>query len=366
MGCPIPATVVSEPLRKHIDGAAPVQLRIMAARGMVPMPPKDMVTVLTILTFDADEKVKAGAEKSLVELPERIVLGALNEDLHPLVLDSMARARMDNEASIEAILVNKATPDETFEFLADKVNERLGEMIVNNQVRILRHPSIAEALIKNQAIPKSLIDMLMDFAVRTGMEFKALPAFEEAKHRILSAPPDAQEEARVAKIVVESLPEEMLQEEREALTPEEIKEQEAKRENMLSKLHKLTAAQKVALAQKGNKVARNALVRDSNKMVATAAIRNPGFTESEVLGVVASRSICDDVLRIVCNNREWTRSYAVKLALVQNPKTPLASSMRFLSSIHTGDLKTLSMNKNIPSTLANTAKEMITKRNAGR
>ena len=366
MSSPIPQSSVSAQLQKHIDPASPPPLRMMAARGMVPMGPKDMITVLVCLSFDDDDKIVDAAAKSLAELPERIIKGALSEQLHPLVLDHLARALPDNDEYLELILTIRVTPDETFAFLGERVGERLLEIIAENQVRILRHPPIAEAIVANPSVLKSTIDRLMDFAVRTGLSFKGLKAFEDAKHRILAQPPDAQESARIQQIVVDSLPEDMLVEEDEPSSQEETEEAERRKKTLLHRLHTLTPAQKVALAQKGNKTVRMTLIKDANKVVATAAIKNPGVTENEVVAVASSRSVCDDVIRIIAGNREWTRSYGVKLALVQNPKTPIAYSMRFLQIIRTPDIKKLSKSKNIPSTLAAAAKKIISQRTGGR
>ena len=365
--CPIPSTAVSQAARKHVDPKSPPPVRLMAARGMVPMGPKDMVTVLVCLNYDEDDKISQSAAKSLAELPERILQGGLSENLHPLVLDHVARVFSDNEGHLEAILLNKLTSDETYAFLADKVGERLLGIIVDNQVRILRHPPIAQAVLNNPGVLKSTVDNLMDFAVRTGMDFKDLDAFEEAKGRISSAPRNIQEEARIQQVVFESLPEDMMMEEEEGdETPEEAEEREKKKRNILQRLHTMTPAQKIALAQKGNKTVRMTLIRDANKVVAVAAIKNPGISEMEVIGVATSRSVSDDVIRIICNNREWTRSYMVKLALVQNPKTPVAFSMRFLQVIRSPDLKKLASSKNIPSALASAAKKIIARRSGHR
>ncbi len=38
--------------------------------------------------------------------------------------------------------------------------------------------------------------------------------------------------------------------------------------------------------------------------------------------VAASRSVSEDVLRIIATSQEWTRSHQIKLNLVQNPRTP--------------------------------------------
>ena len=111
----------------------------------------------------------------------------------------------------------------------------------------------------------------------------------------------------------------------------ETEEEEERRIPMLKLVAQLTAAQKVALALKGNREARTILIRDSNRVVAAAAVRNPRLSEAEVLSAAQNRSLCDEVIRIIANSREMVRPYPVKLALVYNPKTPLAVAMRFVN-----------------------------------
>ncbi len=363
MASPIPSSAVSEKVRKHVDPRAPAPLRMMAARGMVPMGPSDMVTVLSSLYHDEDEKVRQAAQKSLAELPDRIVQGALKEALHPLTLDHLARTFEKNESHLETILINQETPDETFAFLGDRVGERLLGIIVENQVRMLRHKSIVKKMLANPGILKSQVDRVMDFAVRTEMKFDGMAEFEEAKQRVAGVPMDIEEEKRLNKVIVDSLPEDFLSEddfdEDQECDPEEM---ERKSKTLLQRMSEMTVGQKIALAQKGNKTIRVHLIKDSNKMVATAAIKNPGINEGEIVAVASNRSVCDDVIRIIAQSREWTRNYQVKLALMNNPKTPLGLAIRYLTSIRVSDLKTLSSNKNIPATLATSAKKLLQKR----
>ncbi len=42
-------------------------------------------------------------------------------------------------------------------------------------------------------------------------------------------------------------------------------------------------------------------------------------------------SISEEVLRIIANNRAWTKRYGVIVALARNPKTPVAISMNLLA-----------------------------------
>ncbi len=365
MSSPIPASALPEALRKIIDPATPPQLRLMASRGVVMPPPsaKDMLTLLCMLTDDADEAVRDGASEQIArKIPEKMLQGALKERLHPLVLDKMARNLVERPAFLETILINQETPDETYAFLAERLTGPGLSIIVENQVRQLRHPPILKALVQNPAVSKADIDRVMDFAVRTGMDeqFKGVTAYEEAQDRIKAKPADAAEERRVRELIDQSLPQELLKEdEREPQTAEEIAEADKKKETFVQMLARLTSGQKVALAQKGNKTARMILVKDANRVVATAAIKNPGINAQEAMMIAGNRAVCDDVIRIIAQNNEWTRTYTVKVALINNPKTPLALAMRFITHLRPGDLKALAVNKNVSSTLAQTAKNML-------
>ena len=44
----------------------------------------------------------------------------------------------------------------------------------------------------------------------------------------------------------------------------------------------MSAAQKIALALKGNREARTALIRDSNRMISASVLKNPRITDREV------------------------------------------------------------------------------------
>ena len=54
--CPITAEFLPEQMRKHVDPKAPVPLRMMAAKGLVPLAPSDMISVLFMLMYDAEAK----------------------------------------------------------------------------------------------------------------------------------------------------------------------------------------------------------------------------------------------------------------------------------------------------------------------
>ena len=55
------------------------------------------------------------------------------------------------------------------------------------------------------------------------------------------------------------------------------------------------------------------------------------------------------------------RKYPIKLALVNNPKTPLARSMAMIKGINMRDLKAISRSTSVPSALKGAAKRLLSK-----
>jgi sulfur relay (sulfurtransferase) complex TusBCD TusD component (DsrE family) len=137
-------------------------------------------------------------------------------------------------------------------------------------------------------------------------------------------------------------------------------EEEQKRMPMMKLIGTLNTAQKVALATKGNKEARAILIKDANKMVATSVIKSPGITEQEIAAAAASRSVNEDVIRIICKSASMMRGYSVKVALVNNPRTPLPLAMKLLTQLRKNDVKMVSKSKGLPAALVNLAKKLAT------
>ena len=90
----------------------------------------------------------------------------------------------------------------------------------------------------------------------------------------------------------------------------------------------MSVSEKLDLARKGSKEARAILIRDSNRLVQLAVIQSPKITEGEVLMVASNRQIDDDVLKHIALSREWLKNYQIRVALANNPKTPLPEAMK--------------------------------------
>jgi len=138
-----------------------------------------------------------------------------------------------------------------------------------------------------------------------------------------------------------------------------VGEEEGKKKTLIQVINDMSPAQKICLALKGNREARTILIRDTNKIVCSAVIRSPRITDREVALAAQMRSVHEEVIRIICGNRDWLRKYPIKLALVNNPKTPLARSMAMIKGIHQRDLKAISRSTQVPSALRGVAKRLL-------
>jgi hypothetical protein len=122
----------------------------------------------------------------------------------------------------------------------------------------------------------------------------------------------------------------------------------------------LSVAQRISLAMKGSREERTILIRDPNKIVASAVLSSPKLTETEVEAIAKMANVSEDVLRIIGHTRAWVvKNYQVMLALTRNPKTPVAMSMNFLPRLNDRDLRVLSADRNVPEILRITARKKV-------
>ncbi len=124
----------------------------------------------------------------------------------------------------------------------------------------------------------------------------------------------------------------------------------------------LPVPEKIKLALSGDKEARNILVKDSNRQVQEAVLDSPRITEPEIAAIANSRNVGDDILRKIAINREWMKNYQVRLALVNNPKTPLTIGLKILGTLMISDLKRLSKSKGVSSVLTSAAARALIKK----
>ena len=116
---------------------------------------------------------------------------------------------------------------------------------------------------------------------------------------------------------------------------------------------------KLGLAERGNAYACRVLAQNKDSRIATAVLKNTGLDDKTTALIGRNSATHVAVLNALADSKEWTKFYRVKLALLQNPKTPLVVSMRFLGVMQSHDLKQLSNTRTLPSALLVRAKQML-------
>ena len=366
--CPLPIEALPKPLQKHVDAKAPPPLRMMGAKGLVPaVSPADLVTMLFMLTFDADEGVRATASKTAEGLPDKIWGMALRaEELKGEVLDWLADRFPGKDAALELLLLNNSTADVTVARLAPAVSQKLAEIIRQNELRLLRHDDIIRGLCQNPNALASSVDGACDFCVRNGVKLFDVPRIVEAYQRVYGVDPTARPpppEETAAALIAEYQDELGRERGEEGQSPENA-EQETKKLTITQRVLKMSVSEKIKLATLGNKEARTLLLRDGNKLVCMAAVTSPRMTEGEIMMLANSKTTNSEVLRYVYSNRELARNYTLKLSLVKNPKVPLPTALKFLQTLQERDIKELARDRNVPNTIQSQAKAWVMRKEA--
>jgi hypothetical protein len=372
-----PLADVGDGVRKVLAG--PPAIRLMAAKGLAPLRPVELASVLYHLAQPGgDAKVQEAAEKSVAELPEKILAPALADaGLDARILDFFAAKLHAKPALVEAIVLNRATADATITELVPRLGERELELVAVNEQRLLRTPAIIGALYMNTRARMSTVDRCVELAVRNQVTVPGVPRWDDVvaavlglrrgKGELQEVPDEDETFAAVAKVAFGADPLEFTtarpEEDGDAVDADERKRIEEEKRDL--PIDKLSLPAKIRLATLGNAFARAILIRDSVKMVALAAINSPGMTDQEVVKYSANRSLADDVVRVIAGTKEWTRLYQVKVNLCNNPKCPLPVAMRLLPFLHDRDLRNLSRSKGISSALSTQARKLLAAKGHG-
>ncbi|MDD2733246.1 MAG: hypothetical protein PHF56_04845 [Desulfuromonadaceae bacterium] len=117
--------------------------------------------------------------------------------------------------------------------------------------------------------------------------------------------------------------------------------------------------EKIKMALSGDKEWRSILVKDSNKLVSGSVIKNPRITEAEILTLVKSGIQNDEIMRLICANKEWVKSYKIRKALIENNRTPVQHATRYLNTMDVKDLAFFAKSKNIASVISTLAKRLL-------
>ena len=394
----------SNPLvQSIISGAAPPPARLAAARGLLPLPQADLLEALISLREDSDANVAQAAQSTLAaQAAEDLLNVAKSPDTSPFVLEYLAANHGTRELQ-EAVATHANTPDTAIAVLAKQTSEgSLLELITVNQQRLIRAPEILDAVLQNPArtaeAERRVTETRREFFEKErgarqvaeelraqgnnaaaeffesaelaagGAAFTADDAWLLAQHLEVS---DADiDDSWLARDLIEEMlvetAEQIAANAKGVLNAINLEGEVApERISLIRRIMFMTVKDRVKFALKGDREARGILVRDSNRVVATAVIHNPRISDKEVENIAAMRTVSEEVLRLISMNRAWVRLYPIIHNLARNPRTPLPTAINILPRIQAKDLKVLSENRNVSEGVRRQAYRLVQVRKGG-
>ena len=328
---------VSPEIARIVKPGAPRDAQLAAARGALPLTGKDLLTVLFFLCNSCDVEIKKEAVNTLRQLPETILTPVFkDESLHPQLLELLARARTSGVELMAAVIIHPATNLKTLLYLAGKASTEVLERLAGHQGLLYQSPELVEAIIANPAAEKAL-------KFKLGWQE---PVLESKKVDTSDNDENADEDEGRNPTEIESLLEDA---DEEGLSKYQI-------------ALELKVAEKIKMGLTGDKEWRTLMMKDANKLVQGAVMKNPRISDGEVLIVAKNKTSSDDLIRLILLNKDWIKNYEIKKALVVHPKTPVPKALRYISFLTMKDIKNLSKSRQISNIVASAARKELEKR----
>jgi hypothetical protein len=335
------------------SGRYPREVMLTIARGFLPLPQEDLVAVLAYLAGIGDEEVAAAARTSMGDIPSRVILEvAKNESVDAAHLTRLLKVSNDL-AVVEALVRNRAVPDYSIVELARNADAALQEIIVINQARILRAPEILDALLANPGLSPEARRRALETREEFFDKKARLAAIADLIEEDLLAEPD-DAIADLLERAQELAPEEAVN----TMQPLTDNEQTDDRKAAIwVRVQFMGLAEKVQLAFRGDRTVRMLLIRDRNKLICSAVMRNPRMSEQEAEAIASMRNVDDEVLRLLGNRRDWMGKYNIMLTLCRNPKAPIGVVLPLINRLTLRDLKGLKDDKGVQQVVREIAKK---------
>jgi len=350
-------TNVAELIQGIIKGEVPRQVRLFAAQGLLPVPREDLLALQTLLSSDPDEELAKTAAESIKNENLEVILAWLRE--HPpegVILDLLVRIRQE-EAIWAAVAAHANVADETLRVLARNATPFVQDIIMTNQVRLMNCLEILDDLRANTHVNQVVLRRVREFEE----EFieKALAEEEEVREAARQSIEEALESLRS---IGAQFPNERSMPFPSTGDPALEEAVEKSDVSAFGKLLNMNIKEKILCALKGSREERAILINSRNRLILRAVLSGPKLTEREVEQFAASRSVSDEVIRIISANNRWLRLYPVVLALALNPKTPVQTSLRLLPRLSHRDATRVSRDRNVNPVVRRKAAEFLQRR----
>jgi len=391
-----------------LEGTAPRAAQVAASRGLLPLPQAELLEILVAFLRGGDAELRDNARETLQHQSGDVLESTIRSGAAPAsVLQHFLGADNPPRSIAEAIILQPGTPPLAIANFAVRTDDTsLLELIALNQQLLIQNPAIIDAIISNphrspeaerraaevkreffekergaqqianelrargQGAAAEFIEQAEFTANMAAAGLTEQDAFLLAQH--IEVPDHETDDSWLALEYIEEIYEET-EEQRHATVSKilgelqfEGEEIPGERISMINRIMKMGVKDRVKLATKGDREARNILIRDPNRLVSSAVVNNPRISEQEVEMVAAMRSVPEEILRQIAANRQWSRNYNIMHSLARNPRTPLVHVVTIMSRLQLRDLAALSKNRNVSDNVRRQALRLVNTRTGGR
>jgi hypothetical protein len=124
-------------------------------------------------------------------------------------------------------------------------------------------------------------------------------------------------------------------------------------DQLATRLPQLPLGQKITLGRRGPSRVAGLLLAEGHPKVVEVTLDNAHLHAAQILKALASEAIPEAVVHAIAQHRKWSCDYNVRLALVRNPASTLASVLAFLPELTVADLEALAAPGIVPERLRN-------------
>ncbi|MCX7990980.1 MAG: hypothetical protein N2999_02945 [Proteobacteria bacterium] len=311
------------------------EINIKVLEGSFPLQLNELIYIVSVYAIENRNGLREKCIHYLREIPPHLLKNFLKDTEDEKIIALIAYLFQDDLEMLETVFSHKAVPASLVERFATSKNQDVLRLILLREEIWSSNQKIIDNLLNNPSLPLEYYDKVSFYVSK-----KVTECIEKKE------PP---------------LPKEVFIEHKELVENVDENDEEKKR-SIAGKIAKLSVAEKIKFALMGNKEVRGILIKDSNKLVSTAVLKNPRITEGEVIKISQDKNLPDEIIRAIAMNKNWVQNYNIRLNLVFNPKTPVQVSVKFLSSLGNKDLDKISKSKNVSSIISSTARKILVQR----
>lgn len=336
--------------------------KLAVINGLLPLTASEFLKALVFFCGDDDETVQKAAVEKLRFTQSNEIKKIISPEIPEnsvKTLTKLAGERRDSSIIISLLLTGKLQRNWILEFLA--TNDR------TFWTTLVTHKDFVEFTLPQKEDFKALLSAISDVLISLYEEqlsyfAEKIAELEAAKHKEKPEEAQAEEEEEDEEVVeledtIFDFPDFLTSETAfEGLSADDMLEQ---RKTIAEALRDMNVGQKIKVAMLGNLEVRKILIKDPRKQIVMAVLGNARITDKEVASIAGDPASSLDAISFIASNKALSKSYAVKLALVNNPKTPMKTALMLLETIRMNDLKNIAKSRSVSNVIKQRAAKKV-------